>query len=44
MLGSDRKFILKCNKDGEFLAWKKCLTHAIDNSNGKKKTLALKTY
>ena len=44
MLGSERKFILKCNKEGEFLAWKKCLSHAINNSNGKKKNLALKTY
>ena len=44
MLGSERKFILKCSKEGEFLSWKKCLNHAINNSNGKKKNLALKTY
>ncbi len=44
LLGSDRKFILKCYKKGDFIQWKRKIEHAIDSSIGKKNNLAIKFY
>ena len=42
--GSKRSFIMKCNNKEEFDQWKEKLTHAISNSNGKVKGLAINEY